>query len=653
MSEEQPEPAVTDSAAADSATTEPAVTGSAVSDSTVSDSSVTGSLHGAAAPEVWHRVHPLTPILESLAVLVGIFIAAAYGLQNFVQSAVEDLATGDGVDLGFAGWLRSHPLVILAVVGGIVLILLLTAFISWLAWRVMGYRVDEESIYYRRGLLSKKLRKARLDRVQSIELQQKLLPRMLGMAELVFDVAGGSDSNISLKYLAKKRAEELRDELLAAVKAKKQGTARAEAGAGSVSPAGESGSAGSAGAPGAGNSVAAGTPGAAGTAGAAGAGAETDGTAAAAAAAEPGIDRSVPERRDESIGVRLSKRLGTMADDVSHEAEGSLNELLAPYNLSANVGKEGEIIRVPVHRVVVSSLLKTETIISVLVVLLVLAAAIVLLAFGITEAFIPMLVGVIPGIFAAFSVFKKNLDNANFVVRLSENGLAVNHGLFATSRKVIPLDRLQAVCLHQPLLWRWAGWWKAEYNIASASGSTDSNLLLPVGDIDQALLMVGLALPDPQLPEGVSADTLIRSAMYDRKSEDPQAPAAEALFHGQPRSSRIIDPLVWKRRAYALTESMLVLRLGALDRRVDFVPHVRVQSLKYHQGPLLRKLRLASVSVHSTAGPIMPSVTHQGVDEAKRFFNEHADRTRIARQRFDAEAKTATAAHRPAEEDRG
>lgn len=599
MSEEQP------------ASAQPAVT----------DSPVTGSLHGAAAPEVWHRVHPLTPILESLAVLVGIFIAAAYGLQNFVQSAVEDLATGDGVDLGFAGWLRSHPLVILAVVGGIILVLLLTAFISWLAWRVMGYRVDEESIYYRRGLLSKKLRKARLDRVQSIELQQKLLPRMLGMAELVFDVAGGSDSNISLKYLAKKRAEELRDELLAAVKAKKQGTARADAGAWPAAPAGT-----------------------AGTAGAAGAGADvTDDTAAAPAApaAEPGIDRSVPERRDESIGVRLSKRLGTMADDVSHEAEGSLNELLAPYNLSANVGEEGEIIRVPVHRVVVSSLLKTETIISVLVVLLVVAAAIVLRAFGITGAFIPMLVGVIPGIFAAFSVFKKNLDNANFVVRLSENGLAVNHGLFATSRKVIPLDRLQAVCLHQPLLWRWAGWWKAEYNIASASGSTDSNLLLPVGDIDQALLMVGLALPDPQLPEGVSADTLIRSAMYDRKSEDTRAPAAEALFHGQPRSSRIIDPLVWKRRAYALTESMLVLRLGALDRRVDFVPHVRVQSLKYHQGPLLRKLRLASVSVHSTAGPIMPSVTHQDVDEAKRFFDEHAERTRIARQRFDAEARAA------------
>lgn len=581
----------------------------------------------AAAPETWHRVHPLTPILESLGVLVGIFIAAAYGLQNFFQSVVEDLASGRSVNLTFAGWLREHPLVVLAVVGGIILILLLTAFFSWLAWRVIGYRVDAESIYYRRGLLSKKLRKARLDRVQSIDLQQKLLPRILGMAELVFDVAGGAGSNISLKYLSKKRAEELRDELLAAVRAKKQGTpgpahtapttGTERIAEGTETPLAESARpASNAAATGSDASVPLGGP-------------------------EDTVDRSVPERGDDSLGVRLSKRLGAMADDVSGEAEDSLSELLAPYRLAPSISRAGEIIRVPVHRVVIASLLKTETIISVLVVLIVVATAIVMLALGVKEAFIPILVGVLPGVFAAFSVFRKNLDNANFVVRLGESGLAVNHGLFSTSRKVIPLDRIQAVCLHQPLLWRWAGWWQAEYNIASAGGSSDSNLLLPVGDIDQALLMVGLALPDPQLPEGIGADTLVRSAMYDRRSTDPQAAAAEDLFHGQPRSSRFLDPLVWKRRAYALTGSMLVLRLGVLDRRVDFVPHVRVQSLRYHQGPLMRAFGLGSVAVHSTAGPINPWVTHQSVDAAKRFFTEHADRTRIARQRYDAAAKTA------------
>ncbi|MCF2589026.1 PH domain-containing protein [Brevibacterium sp. UCMA 11752] len=583
----------------------------------------------AAAPEVWHRVHPLTPILESFGVLVGIFIAAAYGLQNFAQTAIENLARGDEVDLGFAGWLRTHPLVILGGVGGLVLILLITALFSWLAWRVMGYRIDSESIYYRRGLLSKKLRKARLDRVQSIDLQQKLLPRLLGMAELVFDVAGGTDSNISLKYLSKKRAEGLRDELLAAVREKRQGAHQGER----TPASGGSAEAVPGTAPGAVGAPAGTEPRASGDAEATGAPGDSG--------AEPAIDRSVPERRDDSIGVRLSKRLGSLAEGASQEAESSINELLAPYNVSADVSDEGEIVRVPVHRVVVSSLLKSETIISVLVVLIVIAAAIVLLAMGLTEAFIPMLVAVIPGLFAAFSAFRKNLDNANFVVKLGENGLAVNHGLVSTSRKVIPLDRLQAVCLHQPLLWRWAGWWKVEYNLASAGGSGETNILLPVGDIDQALLMVGLALPDPQMPDEVSAATLVRSAMYDRKSEDPQAEAAEELFHGQPRSSRLIDPLVWKRRAYVVTGSLLVLRMGVLDRRVDFVPHVRVQSMSYHQGPLMRALGLGTVAVHSTAGPIDPRVTHQSVDDAKRFFSEHSNRTRLARQRYDEEARRA------------
>ncbi|WP_152348538.1 PH domain-containing protein [Brevibacterium sp. CFH 10365] len=613
----------------------------------------------AAAPEVWHRVHPLTPILESLGVLVGIFIAAAYGLQNFFQSAVEDLASGRSVNLTFADWLRSHPLVILAVVGGIILILLLTALFSWLAWRVMGYRVDAEAIYYRRGLLSKKLRKARLDRVQSIDLQQKLLPRVLGMAELVFDVAGGTDSNISLKYLSKKRAEELRDELLAAVRSRRQEHNRTEAApglpgsgstaTGSTGPgsAGPDGAATGAAGFGASGNFAAGPPGPA--VSVSDTGGQTSGPGG-----ETGVDRSVPERGGDSLGVRLSKRLGSLADDVSGEAESSLSDLLAPYHLKPRVGEEGEIIRVPVHRVVVASLLKTETLVSVAVVIVVVIAAIVFLALGIKEAFIPMLVGVLPGVFAAFSVFRKNLDNANFVVRLGENGLAVNHGLFSTSRKVIPLDRIQAVALHQPLLWRWAGWWQAQYNIASDGGTTESNLLLPVGDIDQALLMVGLSLPDPQLPDDIGADTLVRSAMYDRKSAHPNAAAAEELFHPQPRSSRLVDPLVWKRRAYALTDSMLVLRLGVLDRRVDFVPHVRVQSLRYYQGPLMRALDLGTVAVHSTAGPITPLVKHQSVDGAKRFFTEHAERTRIARQHFDAAAKRAhTDPTQTPEEDEG
>ncbi len=161
----------------------------------------------ATAAEDWHRVNPLTPVLDSFGIIVVIIVAGGYAAQNFIQQAISDLATGDSVDLSFAAWLGSHRLVVLAVIGGLLLIIALGALYSWLAWRVMGYRVDAEAIYARSGLLAKKMRKARLDRVQSIDLQQKLLPRLLGLAELVFDVAGGKGSNVSLKYLSRRKAD--------------------------------------------------------------------------------------------------------------------------------------------------------------------------------------------------------------------------------------------------------------------------------------------------------------------------------------------------------------------------------------------------------------------------------------------------------------
>lgn len=572
----------------------------------------TDTLAEVAAPDVWHRVHPLTPLLESIGIIVVIIVTAGYVGQNFIQQAIGDLASGDGIDLSFAAWLGSHQLVLLAVIGGIVLIVVIGALYSWLAWRVMGYRVDDEAIYARSGLLAKKVRKARLDRVQSIDLQQKLLPRLLGLAELVFDVAGGKGSNVSLKYLSRKRADALRDELLAAVRDVKQAaTPPAGPSTGEGRPTTETGD-------------------------------RLGGAFPVDGAPAPTIDLSAPERAGDSVGVRLTKRLSTMAGDALGEAEGSLNDMLAPYGVSTQVKDEGEIIRVPVHRVVIASLLKTDFVIGVLIFIAVIVAAIILFANGLREAAVPMLFGVLPAGIAAFASVKKDLENANFVVRLTDSGLAVSHGLVSTSRKVIPLDRVQAVALHQPLLWRKAGWWKAEYNIASAGESGESNLLLPVGDLDQALMMIGLALPEPRVSDGVSARSLIVAAMYGPDAPDADAERAEAEFHPQPRSSKWIDPLVWRRRAYALTEALLVIRLGRLDRRVDFVPHERVQSMQYQQGPLQRALGLATVAVHSTAGPIKPHVTHQATEAALAFFAEHAERTRIARQRYDEQGRTGT-----------
>src|SRR5690606_5054925 len=50
--------------------------------------------------------------------------------------------------------------------------------------------------------------------------------------------------------------------------------------------------------------------------------------------------------------------------------------------------------------------------------------------------------------------------------------------------------------------------------------------------------------------------------------------------------------------------ALVVSRRGWLTRRLSAVPHRRVQSLRLFQGPLLRRLRLATLYVDSPPGPV-------------------------------------------------
>ena len=61
------------------------------------------------------------------------------------------------------------------------------------------------------------------------------------------------------------------------------------------------------------------------------------------------------------------------------------------------------------------------------------------------------------------------------------------------------------------------------------------------------------------------------------------------------------------------------------------VPHERTQSLGLKQGPIQRKLRVASMVVHSTAGPVHPMVEHLDEHVAAALLDEQTVRARTAR----------------------
>jgi putative membrane protein len=207
---------------------------------------------------------------------------------------------------------------------------------------------------------------------------------------------------------------------------------------------------------------------------------------------------------------------------------------------------------------------------------------------------------------------------------------------------------VQAVRLAQPFLWRAKDWWRVEVNVAGyggggnrEEGQAQENLLLAVGTRAQALEVLALAMPLLRLapPEPPT----------DQGSTDPGAPVDEGAgwlqaleagltgtgtdggFTASPPSSRWLDPIGWHRHGVLVGSAALLARRGVLVRELDVVPHARTQSLGLQQGPLQRRLGLATFSLHSTQGPVSPSVRHLAGTDAAALLHEQAARARSAR----------------------
>ncbi|MFC6259182.1 PH domain-containing protein, partial [Kocuria oceani] len=164
-----------------------------------------------APADPWHRVHPLTPVVKgwlAILVLAGGFVnivlddlvSAYFGGRD---SPAPDFDPGR-VDTVFWWVLAGIVLLVLLVAGAVVLV----------AWWFTRYQVTPEHVRVRSGVLFRQERQARLDRVQAIDIHRPFLPRLLGLAELKFEVADAGQSAVSLSYLTHDRARALRGELL-------------------------------------------------------------------------------------------------------------------------------------------------------------------------------------------------------------------------------------------------------------------------------------------------------------------------------------------------------------------------------------------------------------------------------------------------------
>jgi putative membrane protein len=238
------------------------------------------------------------------------------------------------------------------------------------------------------------------------------------------------------------------------------------------------------------------------------------------------------------------------------------------------------------------------------------------------------LFGSLAGVLGLVSaVWQRFSTGFNFTVADSPDGLRMSHGLLEQRSQTVPPGRVQALRISQPLLWRSAGWWRVDVNVAGYSGesgnaSEQSTTLLPVGTLDELDLVLAIVLPDLGTGDESPLD-VVRAGLTGTGTDGGFTPV--------PRAARWLDPVSWRRRGYRVTGHAFLSRNGRLVRGLDVVPHARTQSVGASQGPVQRRLGLVSVVLHSTPGKVKPRVDHLDASTAARLLSEQTVRARAAR----------------------
>lgn len=434
----------------------------------------------------YRRVHRLTPLLRVWATLLALLAIAAF---NFTMPIYNWLSEGD-YGLTAAAW----------ALGAVVLALLVIFGVSQLWWARTGFRVDDEEIEMRRGVLTTQIRTARYDRVQAVDIVEPFAPRLFGLAGVRIEAAGGAQANIEIAYLPRAEAEALRKEILARMQ-----------------------------------------------------------------------------------GQDLLDNL----DDAAFDVPTATPALVDP---------------IPIKRSLAAAALQFSTLFTV-------AWATIPVWSGLSiAAVVPVLVSFVPQIW-------RTIDQSwRFHASVDGEVINLTYGLANRRRQAVPIDRIHAVQLKRPMLWRVFGWWQVSVTVAGYGSemnkASGTSKLLPVGTYAQAAQVIDAIGP-----------------LAARELTGPVA--ADATFSARsPRKARWVSPVDWRSQSVAVdtTRDTARVTFGRLTRRFQVVKIPHIQELTFKQGPLQRRLGLAHVRFDLVPGAVR--MTARDVEDTQARSLVDALRTR-------------------------
>ena len=356
------------------------------------------------------------------------------------------------------------------------------------------------------------------------------------------------------------------------------------------------------------------------------------------------------DRARREVVARIAGR--SLTDETSHQtgAEGLVGtDLFAEddYHLAAD---EYEVYRVSPGRLIASVLLTSE-VVWLLIMSLIVVICVVVLFFmadltveGIAVgSIIPTIIsiGIIPLMILSYAWSRFN-SGFNFSANITHDGIRVTSGLLALKSQTLPPGRIHAIRFLQPLLWRPFGWWQAEVTLAGHGVETSGNqkkqaadnLLLPVGTLEQAKIILEMAIRDLGINEGAEREKLLQEA-FDGTNSD-----SVASFTTIAKKAQIMDPFARFRRAFAVTDTVLIYRDGWIRRKVTFAPHERAQSVTTSAGPVQRHLGVAGVRLDLVPGTATMKVKHLDAQVAAQLAKDELAASKV-RSRVEPNAQWA------------
>ena len=211
---------------------------------------------------------------------------------------------------------------------------------------------------------------------------------------------------------------------------------------------------------------------------------------------------------------------------------------------------------------------------------------------GVVAPFLPFAIGIVLAVWRQFN------GDYGTVVAAAADGLRLRSGLVQTTAETIRPGRVQAVRLVEPLAWRALGWCRLEVDVAgprqrreNRAESQRLRALVPVGSRAEAEQMISELLTAPPTP-----------------SQRP------------PRRARWKAPLTYHFLACGADDRYVVASRGRVCRKTTWVPLEKVQSVRWVQGPIQRRLGLASVRLDVAGKRVSANLADRRAAEADELL---------------------------------